>query len=166
MHATATSGPSRPFIPETVLEKPPSAELRPDQKDTDSLPEYEELDPIIEGYVEDDRSIAELVADGLDPDTVRARRPAGRPQRVQAAPGAPRRARVAEGVRQGPPSPDHQPLAGLATDAGAARTCGDSPPRARWSRAAFLFGITFPLVHDALDDVTPFAYLRASVRDR
>ncbi|MDQ1429432.1 MAG: hypothetical protein QOF40_34 [Actinomycetota bacterium] len=61
----------RPLIPETVLEKAPSAELRPDQKDSDSLPEYEVLDPIIEGYVEDDLSIAELEAAGFDPETVR-----------------------------------------------------------------------------------------------
>jgi NAD+ synthase (glutamine-hydrolysing) len=59
------------LIPDAVLEKPPSAELRPDQKDSDSLPEYEVLDPIIEGYVEDDLSIAELEAAGHDPDTVR-----------------------------------------------------------------------------------------------
>jgi NAD+ synthase (glutamine-hydrolysing) len=61
----------RPIIPDAVLEKPPSAELRPDQKDSDSLPEYESLDPIIAGYVEDDLSIAELEAAGHDPDTVR-----------------------------------------------------------------------------------------------
>jgi len=62
---------SKAVIPETVLEKAPSAELRPDQKDSDSLPEYGELDPIIEGYVEDDLSIAELEAAGHDPDVVR-----------------------------------------------------------------------------------------------
>ena len=61
----------RPVIPDTVLEKAPSAELRPDQKDSDSLPEYDVLDPIIEGYVEDDLSIAELETAGFDPDTVR-----------------------------------------------------------------------------------------------
>jgi NAD+ synthase (glutamine-hydrolysing) len=55
-----------PPIPDAVLEKAPSAELRPDQKDTDSLPPYEELDPIIEGYVEEDRSPEELVDDGFD----------------------------------------------------------------------------------------------------
>ena len=60
----------RAVIPDSVLEKPPSAELRPDQKDSDSLPEYEVLDPIIEGYVEDDLSIAELEAAGHDPETV------------------------------------------------------------------------------------------------
>ncbi len=61
----------REIVPETVLEKPPSAELRPDQKDSDSLPEYALLDPIIEGYVEDDKSVAELEAEGYDPETVR-----------------------------------------------------------------------------------------------
>jgi NAD+ synthase (glutamine-hydrolysing) len=58
-------------IPARVLEKPPSAELHEDQRDSDSLPAYEELDPILQGYVEDDRSFEELVAAGHDPDTVR-----------------------------------------------------------------------------------------------
>jgi NAD+ synthase (glutamine-hydrolysing) len=58
-------------IPEGVLTKPPSAELRPDQKDTDSLPPYDELDPIIAAYVEDDLGIDEIVAAGIaDPATV------------------------------------------------------------------------------------------------
>jgi NAD+ synthase (glutamine-hydrolysing) len=61
----------RALIPESVLEKPPSAELRPDQRDSDSLPEYAVLDPIVEGYVEDDLSIAELEAAGHDPELVR-----------------------------------------------------------------------------------------------
>ena len=59
------------LIPRAVIEKPPSAELRPDQKDSDSLPDYAVLDPIIEGYVEDDLSVAELVALGHDEATVR-----------------------------------------------------------------------------------------------
>jgi NAD+ synthase (glutamine-hydrolysing) len=59
-----------PRIPQRVLDKPPSAELRPDQKDTDSLPPYEELDPIIEAYVEDDRGPEEIVAAGADRATV------------------------------------------------------------------------------------------------
>jgi NAD+ synthase (glutamine-hydrolysing) len=59
-----------PPIPDRVLEKPPSAELRPDQKDTDSLPPYEVLDPIIEDYVEEDRSPEEIVNGGADPDLV------------------------------------------------------------------------------------------------
>ncbi len=61
----------RAVIPETVIDKPPSAELRPDQRDSDSLPPYEVLDPIIEEYVENDKSVSELLALGFDPDTVR-----------------------------------------------------------------------------------------------
>ena len=61
----------RPVVPDSVLEKPPSAELRPDQQDSDSLPAYEVLDPIIEGYVERDLSAAELEAAGFDAETVR-----------------------------------------------------------------------------------------------
>jgi len=58
-------------IPERVLTKPPSAELRENQKDADSLPPYEELDPILEAYVEDDRSLEELVAAGHDAELVK-----------------------------------------------------------------------------------------------
>ena len=58
-------------IPQAVLDKPPSAELRPDQKDTDSLPEYDQLDPIIEGYVEGDESVSELTARGFDGELAR-----------------------------------------------------------------------------------------------
>jgi NAD+ synthase (glutamine-hydrolysing) len=54
-------------IPDDVLDKPPSAELRPDQRDDQSLPPYEELDPVLAGYVERDRTAAELVAEGFDP---------------------------------------------------------------------------------------------------
>ena len=54
-----------------MLDKPPSAELRPDQRDSDALPEYALLDPILEGYVEGDLSVAELEEAGFDPDTVR-----------------------------------------------------------------------------------------------
>jgi len=56
----------REIIPESVISKPPSAELRPDQLDTDSLPPYEALDPIIEAYVEEDRTIDEIVGMGYD----------------------------------------------------------------------------------------------------
>jgi NH3-dependent NAD+ synthetase len=53
-----------------VLTKPPSAELRPDQKDEDSLPPYAILDAILECYVEEDRSFAEIVALGYESDVV------------------------------------------------------------------------------------------------
>jgi NAD+ synthase (glutamine-hydrolysing) len=58
-------------IPRATIEKPPSAELRPDQQDTDTLPPYEILDPILQAYVEEDRSAAEIVAAGADPALVR-----------------------------------------------------------------------------------------------
>jgi NAD+ synthase (glutamine-hydrolysing) len=61
----------REVIPQTVLDKPPSAELKPDQLDSDSLPDYAVLDPIIEGYVEDDQSVSDLIARGHDPEIVR-----------------------------------------------------------------------------------------------
>ncbi|HUE76045.1 MAG TPA: NAD+ synthase [Chloroflexota bacterium] len=61
----------KPVIPEAVLLKAPSAELRPDQRDVDSLPPYEILDPILEAYVEEDRDIDEIAALGFDLETVR-----------------------------------------------------------------------------------------------
>jgi NAD+ synthase (glutamine-hydrolysing) len=57
-------------IPDSVLDKPPSAELRPDQRDDQSLPPYEELDPVLQGYVEGDRTAADLIAEGFDPAVV------------------------------------------------------------------------------------------------
>ncbi|MET1084761.1 MAG: NAD+ synthase [Burkholderiales bacterium] len=55
-----------PAIPQRVIERPPSAELRPDQKDTDSLPPYEVLDAILELFIEDDLSVDEISARGYD----------------------------------------------------------------------------------------------------
>jgi NAD+ synthase (glutamine-hydrolysing) len=60
-----------PVIPENILTKPPSAELRPDQKDTDSLPDYDVLDGILAAYIEDDYSADEVTALGYDEETVR-----------------------------------------------------------------------------------------------
>lgn len=54
------------IIPQSIIDKAPSAELKPDQKDTDSLPPYEILDPILEAYVEQDKSIQEIVAMGYN----------------------------------------------------------------------------------------------------
>ncbi len=59
-----------PVIPQEVIDKPPSAELRPDQKDVDSLPAYEILDPILKAYVEDDRSFEEMLAMGYERATI------------------------------------------------------------------------------------------------
>jgi NAD+ synthase (glutamine-hydrolysing) len=56
----------REVIPRSVLERPPTAELKPDQKDEDSLPPYSILDPILEAYVEEDQSSNEIIASGFD----------------------------------------------------------------------------------------------------
>ena len=153
-----------------MLEKPPSAELRPDQTDRTRCPPYAVLDPILEGYVEDDRSVAELEAAGFDRDTVAARRRAGRPHRVQAPPGAARRAGVAEGVRQGPAPADHQPLAWLSGGLGVT-ACDPSGvaralPELALARRRFLYGSTFMLVQDALDARHADRLQRAAVRRR
>ena len=62
---------AQPLIPQRIIDKAPSAELRPDQRDEDSLPPYSVLDPILEGYVERDLSVRELVEEGHDEATVR-----------------------------------------------------------------------------------------------
>lgn len=58
-------------IPQRVIDRPPSAELRPDQKDSDSLPPYEVLDAILERYVEHDHSAEEIIAEGFEGEAVR-----------------------------------------------------------------------------------------------
>ena len=68
-HANARAG--REIIPRAVFTRPPSAELRPGQKDQDSLPPYEELDAILECYVEGDQGVADIVARGFDVATVK-----------------------------------------------------------------------------------------------
>ena len=80
----------RQVIPASVISKAPSAELRPDQKDTDTLPPYETLDPILKAYVEDDAPIDQIVDLGFDRETVtRVARLVDRNEykRRQAAPG-------------------------------------------------------------------------------
>ena len=65
------SSSGRVIIPERVLKKAPTAELRPDQKDTDSLPPYEILDPILKAYIEDNKSYEEILGLGFDSDCVK-----------------------------------------------------------------------------------------------
>jgi len=60
----------RQLIPECVIEMPPSAELRENQKDIDSLPEYDLLDPILKGYIEEDKSAQQMIGDGHPEDVV------------------------------------------------------------------------------------------------
>jgi NAD+ synthase (glutamine-hydrolysing) len=68
-HVNARAG--RPLIPETVFTRAPSAELRPNQTDQDTLPPYPELDRILAGYVEDDEGVNDLIARGFPAETVR-----------------------------------------------------------------------------------------------
>ncbi|MDP9145290.1 MAG: NAD+ synthase [Actinomycetota bacterium] len=77
-------------IPQSTIDKPPSAELRPDQKDSDSLPPYELLDAILELYVEGDVGVAEIVDEGFEPGVVARVAPMvdrNEYKRRQAAPG-------------------------------------------------------------------------------
>jgi NAD+ synthase (glutamine-hydrolysing) len=68
-HVNETAG--REIVPADVLTKPPSAELRPDQRDDQSLPPYDVLDPILEAYVEEDLTAGEIIAAGADEAVVR-----------------------------------------------------------------------------------------------
>ena len=102
----------RDVIPRSTIERAPSAELRDDQRDSDSIPPYDALDPVLEAYVEEDRSREEL-ARGVRPGRRRARRRTRRPRRVQAAPGTAGREAAPEGVRPRPAHADHESLEGL-----------------------------------------------------
>jgi NAD+ synthase len=68
---TGAKGPGGIVIPQRILTKAPTAELRDNQTDQDSLPPYDVLDAILTGLVEDERAVEEIVADGIDPATVR-----------------------------------------------------------------------------------------------
>ncbi|GGD44464.1 NAD+ synthase [Sinisalibacter lacisalsi] len=70
-HRAWMKGPAGEVIPPRVIDKPPSAELREDQKDEDSLPPYEVLDAILDGLIDREASVAELVAEGFDRETVK-----------------------------------------------------------------------------------------------
>ncbi len=78
------------IIPQAIIERPPTAELRPDQTDQDSLPPYEVLDPILEGYVEKHWSVERLIEEGFDAEVVRqvaVKVDRNEYKRKQAAPG-------------------------------------------------------------------------------
>ncbi|MEO1306997.1 MAG: NAD+ synthase [Pseudomonadota bacterium] len=70
-HRPWMMGPAGEVIPPSIIDKPPSAELREDQKDEDSLPPYDVLDRILEMLVDEEASVAEIVAEGFDRDTVK-----------------------------------------------------------------------------------------------
>ena len=80
----------REIIPQNTIDKPPSAELKPDQRDQDTLPPYEILDPILRLHVEEHHSCDEIISKGFDPETVRwilRRVRMNEYKRAQAAPG-------------------------------------------------------------------------------
>jgi NAD+ synthase (glutamine-hydrolysing) len=90
INAEASRADKRELIPASTIEKPPSAELRPNQKDQDTLPPYDVLDAILRLYVEDNLSVPEIVAQGFDEKTVRwvqRRVDLNEYKRAQAAPG-------------------------------------------------------------------------------
>ena len=70
-HRDWMKGPAGEVIPTRVIDKPPTAELREDQKDSDSLPEYKDLDVILEGLIDYEKSVAEVVSMGFDRDVVK-----------------------------------------------------------------------------------------------
>jgi NAD+ synthetase len=87
---SARSGRRREIIPRSIIEKPPSAELKPDQKDQDVLPPYEILDEILRLYVEENLSVRDIITHGFDEKTVRwvqRRVDLNEYKREQAAPG-------------------------------------------------------------------------------
>ena len=124
------------LIPQSIIDRAPSAELRAEQRDEDSLPPYAELDRVLEAYVELDRSREELSRERFRPGDGRARARTGRPGGVQAPPGAAGGEAPAKGVRPRPPAADHEPLARLddpappATEARHTPVCGAAVFRA------------------------------------
>ena len=89
-HRSWMKGPTGRCVPDRVLTKPPSAELRPDQRDTDSLPPYDILDRILEQLIDNDLSVHEVLADGFDRETVQRVEQliyASEHKRFQSAPG-------------------------------------------------------------------------------
>ena len=102
-----------PPIPENSITKPPSAELRPGQLDTDSLPDYDELDPFLADYIDGDLGREATARGGPRPGTGRAGDADGGPRRVQAPPVGARPEDLNQGVRPGPAAADHQPVQGM-----------------------------------------------------
>ena len=105
-------GPSGEVIPENIIDKAPSAELRENQTDQDSLPPYPVLDDILECLVENEMGVDEIVARGHPRETVHAHRASALHRRIQAAAGGARREDHEEEFRPRPPLSDHQQVPG------------------------------------------------------
>ena len=111
-----------PPVPRSVIDRPPSAELRDDQKDSDSLGDYDTLDAILEAYVEEDQDPEQIERAGQPADAIERVRLARRPRRVQAPPGPSGDQDHAARVRARPPDADHQRLPAAAARAQASLT--------------------------------------------
>ena len=124
-------GPSGEVIPVNIITRPPTAELRENQTDQDSLPPYDMLDAILERLVEREEPLASIVAAGFDPRGGGADRPAAQHRRVQAAAGGARRQGHAEEFRPRSPLSHHQQVSRRRQ--AVARTRRDAAV-ARWPR--------------------------------
>ena len=124
-----------PPIPEASISKPPSAELRPGQLDSDSLPDYELLDDVLDDYVENDRGLERAGCSGVRPGARRAGAEDDRRGGVQAAAVSAGPEDLAQGVRPRPAAADHQPVARapLAADRVATPPTLDSRVVAPWT---------------------------------
>ena len=105
-------GPGGVVIPENILTRPPTAELRENQTDQDSLPPYEVLDDILACLVEQEMPLADIVARGHPPETVKTRRAPALPRRIQAPAGGARREDLSPQLRPRPPLSHHQQISG------------------------------------------------------
>ena len=115
-------GPDGPVIPDNIITRAPTAELRENQTDQDSLPPYDTLDAILERLVEREEPIAAIVDGRLRQETVAQRRAHARPRRIQAPPVGAGREGDAEQFRPRPPLSDRQPFPRFRRAAAAART--------------------------------------------
>ena len=148
------------MIPDAVIEKPPSAELRPDQKDTDSLPPYDVLDPIIEGYVELD--LSNCRAQSTPATTVSSSARSRASSIATSTSGASlRRGCGCRPRRSARTAASRSRTAGPADrwSARNGRRGGRCCPSSRSLTATAAYGSTFVLVQDALERVTPVGFI-------
>ena len=128
-------GPDGEVIPENILVKPPSAELRENQKDEDLLPPYPVLDGILHGLVEKEMRVADLIAEGFDRGDGAPDRAAPLSRRIQAPPVGAGRQGEAEEFRPRPALSDRQPLPRSRPAGAGARRCDRAGPAGGDERA-------------------------------
>ena len=110
--AQGRQGPGGVVIPQNIITRPPTAELRENQTDQDSLPPYEVLDDILDCLVEGEMPLADIVARGHDAAGRQESRAPALPRRVQAPPGRTRRQDLRPQLRPRPAIPHHQQVPG------------------------------------------------------